>query len=544
MAARLWRFYCRSFRRRFLDVVSRTRRRDGNGYICGDSEPDARRSADHLEQRRRRVSVGTSKLKCGRMGPSMLNEILRRSSMTWSLLLLLLAAMAGWISLGELHGSDNADSLLLVLISLQHWTLFFWGQDRFGMLTPLVMAPIRDPFINLLLQGWLTTLAALLTPFLAAYYIDRKTQWLAIGALANSLFLVFSLSYQFDWLVTQPYALSLSLAFGALIVASAATRVSSLVAAGLMLLAHWVNLSVCVVILPCILISRHPQFLRSLVVTVIGLSGGFILKQMSHPVMITTTLATVPPSQWMHGWIMLLRTTAKTVNHPIWLEMAIALAVSNAIIKWFQGSFRRSVINVITPVTIGVAYLMIVGTFMHVQLNDYYPRYALPCWLFMALALGTLIVAPLEGRRRVAVLVSLAVFVTAGMSSYGRPSIKQVRRRLDRNLGALTSNIIDTRATVMAGDYWTVWPAVFHANMQLYYLTGYTPIFGLTFRSELTDPIWLNRRSRDITILAQRSAESASALIASHGVPATLKYRTEAFDLFVVREDGYKDEVR
>lgn len=45
----------------------------------------------------------------------------------WGLLLVPLAAVAGWIDLGRLHDFQNADSLLLVLVSLQQWTPFYWG---------------------------------------------------------------------------------------------------------------------------------------------------------------------------------------------------------------------------------------------------------------------------------------------------------------------------------------------------------------------------------------------------------------------------------
>jgi hypothetical protein len=59
--------------------------------------------------------------------------------------LIVIASLAAWMGLGTLHDFEHADSLLPVLISTQRWTPFFWGQDRFGMLVPLVAMPIRDP---------------------------------------------------------------------------------------------------------------------------------------------------------------------------------------------------------------------------------------------------------------------------------------------------------------------------------------------------------------------------------------------------------------
>ncbi len=71
----------------------------------------------------------------------------------WLVVAILIAGLAAWMGLGTLHQFQHADSLLTVLISTQRWTPFFWGQDRFGMLVPLVAMPIRHPLANLLVAG-------------------------------------------------------------------------------------------------------------------------------------------------------------------------------------------------------------------------------------------------------------------------------------------------------------------------------------------------------------------------------------------------------
>ena len=58
------------------------------------------------------------------------------------------AVAIGWTL--DLH---NADSLIPTLVSLDFWLPFYWGQDRFGMLLPLVAAPVRDSFWNLVAQN-------------------------------------------------------------------------------------------------------------------------------------------------------------------------------------------------------------------------------------------------------------------------------------------------------------------------------------------------------------------------------------------------------
>ncbi|MFI5178439.1 MAG: hypothetical protein ACHQO8_07750, partial [Vicinamibacterales bacterium] len=133
----------------------------------------------------------------------------------WVVVLIAVAGLAGWIGLGTLHDFDHADSLLPVLVSTQRWTPFFWGQDRFGMLVPLLAMPLRHPLANLLAQGWMMTAAALLAPFVVARFATGSGgAWVAIGACTNLSFLLIAPPVvQFDWFAVQPYALSASLGF-------------------------------------------------------------------------------------------------------------------------------------------------------------------------------------------------------------------------------------------------------------------------------------------------------------------------------------------
>ena len=67
--------------------------------------------------------------------------------------LLVCAALAIWIDLGDFHRWQCSDSLMPVLTSLYRWTPFYWGCNRIGMLVPLVArtqtAPPAQPFQRL-----------------------------------------------------------------------------------------------------------------------------------------------------------------------------------------------------------------------------------------------------------------------------------------------------------------------------------------------------------------------------------------------------------
>src|SRR5262245_15413960 len=82
--------------------------------------------------------------------------------------LLLCAGAALWADLGTLHRLQHGDSLMPVLVSLQRWTPYFWEQDRYGMLIPLLARPVTNPFANLLFQGFLNVTFGLAAFFLLA----------------------------------------------------------------------------------------------------------------------------------------------------------------------------------------------------------------------------------------------------------------------------------------------------------------------------------------------------------------------------------------
>jgi hypothetical protein len=139
----------------------------------------------------------------------------------WLVVAIVVSTIAAWMGLGALHDFQHADSLIPVLVSTLRWTPFFWGQDRFGMLVPLLAIPVRDPLANLLAQGWIMTSAALLAPFAVARFLVRPPrEWIAVGALTNMLILLSATPrVQFDWFVTQPYGVSICLGFLGLVVA-------------------------------------------------------------------------------------------------------------------------------------------------------------------------------------------------------------------------------------------------------------------------------------------------------------------------------------
>ncbi len=254
----------------------------------------------------------------------------------------------------------------------------------------MLAVPFHNPLQNMLVQGWLTCFAALLAPFLVSRSLRVGPHWFAMGALAN-VFIVLILSpvFQFDWFVTQPYAVSMSLAFAGLLVSERAGITSQVVATLLMLLAHWVNLGVFIVIVPFIL-ARRGLLVRSLPLVAVGAMGGLLLRRLSPAP--PTTLALVPSAQWPTAWFQLLRTVSRTLVHPEWFAILVVLGVGSSIVLTLSGRARQCTHGAAIAIIVAIVHWLLIGMLEHVQRSDYYPRYLLPSLVLVVVAMSVILV--------------------------------------------------------------------------------------------------------------------------------------------------------
>ena len=103
---------------------------------------------------------------------------------------------------------------------------------------------------------------------------------------------------------------------------------------------------------------------------------------------------------------------------------------------------------------------------------------------------------------------------------YGMPSASPDRRGLDARFGRDTAAVLHNGATVIGGDYWRVWPAVFHANLALARTHTHARVFGLALRSEETDELWKSVRETD---RGWRPDDPSIQTVADeHGIAVTL----------------------
>jgi len=450
-----------------------------------------------------------------------------------AMLFVLVALESAWIDFGRLHRSQNADSLLLVLVSLQKWTAFYWQQDRFGMLVPLAASVVRHPLANLLVQGWITTSAALLSPFLAArYLLDDWRDWFPAGAAVNVLLLVLATpEVQFDWFVNQPYGVAFALGCGGLIVLDQRSFAAGTAAAICIVAAHWVNEGVFVLLVPLALCGgKRRSTPLALTMLAIGVLLGALMSSAADAP--RTTSALTPLTQWPAGWLELASKAVTVFSSKPALLAALVLSLAGATMAAATGKGRAALQACLACLVVATVYGLIVGTSEWVRLNLYYPRYIFPSLMFLGLAMGVVMLAPFRKYPRVTPCVAGGLLVTITVVTSGAPSLQGIERDFDERFGLMTADVIGTSARVIGGDYWAVWPAVFHANLTLARQGSSAAVYGLAYRSAGTDVIW---RSLPAPIFLAAPHDAGVAELADRAnVSIVLVHRRPAVDLYRV----------
>jgi hypothetical protein len=422
----------------------------------------------------------------------------------------LCAAVALWIDLSPIHLGQTSDSLIPVFVSLQHWTPFYWEQSRFGMLVPLLAMPFEQPLANLLVQNGLTIFAGLAAIGLMARFFIRSRAWFGAACGSCAVFLVcLAEPLRCDYLIAQPYGVSFGLGYGALLLLDrAGSRWRWCLAMGLILLAGWVNLAVGPALLLMVLarwagqgLRRRRVPLRLMLLLVLGTCAGATFEWLAefrdaH----VTRLA--PLGQWLPACHRLVANVVEQggVRYCATLLLLVAIAVPCVLLAPRRRT-RVAVSAAISLLSAAFLLLLLAGSNRWTARNDFMPRYIYVAILAAQTALVATIVIALPGERRGvsptwtfrrprrAYASTLAVLL-AIVFSYGIPSFDATRASLERRLGAETDAVLRDGYTHIAGDYWRVWPAVFHANWKLYDQGETRTVWGVAYRSLPTERHW------------------------------------------------------
>jgi hypothetical protein len=305
------------------------------------------------------------------------------------LLLLTIFAAATVVNFSWIHQFQDADTLLLALISLDRYLPFYWGDNRFGMLLPALALPIRDYFWNLLFQTQMSILAVAACVVIFQCWFARKEKGLTVTNLsASALTLVIGGLCFYPTVRTirvlflgHPYCPSLALALGGL----ALLRNRRLGWGALALLcSFWITRTNAPLVFGCLLLlpgcekswseRLHARW-RGLAVT-LAAAAVVSLLALGYPVAMEAGIA--PLTSFLNSGVNLWRNLVSAILR-LWVVVVLAVI-------WFVTQFRKERDH--ESLATGAVFLLL-GSGMAgaitasewVIMNVYEPRY----WMVPAL---------------------------------------------------------------------------------------------------------------------------------------------------------------
>ncbi len=439
----------------------------------------------------------------------------------WSATLAGLLLVAGCVMLSPLQGQVHADHIVPVLVSLLHWSPYYWGADRFGMLLPLLAGGIADPFWNLLTQTVMSAWLGLLAPFCLAWFLFGGRYAFAVGALVSGAYLAFFppfLLYEYLGL-GQCYAPALGLGCAGVCVFEAGrpgTRgrlIAMLLGTLLLGLGFWLTPSLLLTLLPLVVLRdllgvREGSALRStlpwlpagtlplLGVLLLCFAASYTASRL-HPFHVGYDL--LPFAQWGAGISAVFHSLVqKKVGPPLLPLGFLAGALCGLLLLWRRGhagALRRAGGALLCAAGAVLCELLVMGTNTHVAMNAFDGRYLLPsrnvyyvlCAFLFVSGLCTLRPGRLE--RPLIVIVGLLLLMLAPLR-FGLPSAEAARTALRTALPARAATLQALGCTHVVGDYWQVWPTVFAVNWLRHEAGQTAPVWGLSDRAVNTAPAW------------------------------------------------------
>lgn len=387
------------------------------------------------------------------------------------------AVATGWTL--ELH---NADALIPVFVSLDYWLPFYWGQDRFGMLLPLVTAPIRDSFWNLVAQNLLSVL--LLSA--GALAVARRCG-MSAPLLAPLVLLTLLLAWPAEKAVlqlltsNQSYGPALGLYGLASLAAWRKSRTAQVAAALLMILATWTNAGTGLLMLclstigmcsPRLRHDARPFFFG----TVIAIAVHIVLQRVAPGTRVDVSHLTVAGLDTAGETLARFGAQAymELFGPAIWLLLGLG-GVLLALER------RRPIARDALLVCLAGSVLYGLGMALFFGALGRHASPVLPLLLFAVIA-GFLRHAAMRPRVATALAAGLTAVVIAQSGIEWPQSARHAL--IDRMTHGNGTQLYELGVSVVTGDYWFAWPYTFGLNMLHERVSGARPVFAVALRGE------------------------------------------------------------
>jgi hypothetical protein len=396
------------------------------------------------------------------------------------------------IVVGRSTRHQNADSLIPIFVSLESWSLFYWGQDRFGMLTPLLALPVRDSFINLLFQNFLTV-GFLLSGMIAAC---RRLN-VPHAPLCGVVFAVLLLALEQHLIVllllttNQSYGPALGCFGLAMYFFGRSSKLSLLAALTLSLIGAWANGGVAIFMTifgaALLFVPEARRFaiplLTCALLSVVGHQALQPLapeRQHVFNIPAVTDMPRLVWTFWTSAYGMLgHRGVLGTVG--LW-GLAIAAAVARREGRWQLVCACLGALVAAAFVYGGVMAIFLGGMDRHFMA-------AFPIFVAAPIIIVVINVPPIAewvpaSMRPATRYLTLPLVLACLLAQTGLRWPDTVRRELIANLGmGRHTPFYANRVAVVTGNYWEVWPIVFAMNLVHERQTGLRPVLPVVFRS-------------------------------------------------------------
>ena len=411
------------------------------------------------------------------------------------------------MALSPYHRIMNPDTMMVYFSSLIRWTPYFWGQDRYGMLLPLLTSWLDDPYWTIILQNTFHSACSILCFFLLPKLLFPRSNFLATGLLSLALFIGFSgtlnlFNFFTPW---QIYTPGLLLGLVSLLV----LQRSFLGAFLLMGLAQWACFSTGILLGLLILFQQiggnksnlriqfSLLFKKRLVLIGSAMVAG-ILFQVHYLTHQTSSYASNDLLQIVYGWTWLIDSYIQSplasnwlLVGPLFLASAAMLVVAYKNPEAYRKVGDRQTMAVAAMLAI-LFYIVIVGGSVFARSMGFPQRYLIPALIVWSVIWSAVLLEYIKtlqwdlfspGNHASKLAALLIVLLT--IFRFGLPSVEGSRNSIQQAIEPKYKSFAEHQCTHALGFYYVTWPAYFYTL-----LNEEKAIWPITHRSEVIKDMW------------------------------------------------------
>jgi hypothetical protein len=395
------------------------------------------------------------------------------------------SALASLImTFGSNSSVHDADSLLPAIMSIQKLTWYYWDQNRFANLLPLVAAPIKDAAVNMYFQFFLRNICVFGSIWFVLLLQTNRDHMLERFLLAVVVITLGAPGFGYFG-VAIPHAISCALFGVGLYVLESAGRSNSKVslvtacAFAAFLAAFFVNISLVIIVAPisfgCMLIGRYGTMTTiGRPVTLLTIAAAALTAQAHSSFFEPKTPSSLRYSP--DGLTIAAKAIVDQLNLQLLLGLALGSLLAASLTYWMQR--RRAEISIsandvlLVSVALGTIWLMVNLSWVHK--NGYAARYFNVNLLILLVLFASWCVSLLEEagwfRYRqfvpgaMAAAAIMAVCWTANFPILQLTYISGAAGKetdINNEIPKLLSLIDAGKPAILVGDYWYIVPTAF-----------------------------------------------------------------------------------